>query len=130
MSRDDIAPFPNPGVRLLQEDEHVAIWEEIFVPGVATAPHRHLRDYIAFFPDSGELTVTHLDGERETYSLLAGAMTALPGGDGQMRGAIAASTVLHSRVPAGGTAHVALNEGSTPLRMILIEVKGATAERD
>ena len=52
----EIAPFPNPGVRLIKEDEHVAVWEEVFEPGKPTPPHRHLRDYIAAYPHGGEVT--------------------------------------------------------------------------
>ena len=29
---NEIPPFPNPGVRLIKEEEHVAIWEEVFEP--------------------------------------------------------------------------------------------------
>lgn len=128
MASDDIAPFPNPGVRLLREDEHVAVFEEVFEPGVPTAPHRHLRDYLAFFPVAGELTVSHRAGDQETYDVLAGAIEALPAPADGVRVAIAADTLLHSSVPAGGTAHVALNEGTRPLRMILVEIKSAARD--
>jgi hypothetical protein len=30
---NEIPPFPNPGVRLIKEDAHVAVWEEVFEPG-------------------------------------------------------------------------------------------------
>lgn len=115
--------FPNPGVRLIEEDERCAVWEEFFQPGLATPPHRHLRDYVAAFPGGGELTVTHVAGELETYSLLNGAMEPLPTTEGSARFAIAPGTIIRSRVPAGGTCHIALNEGSTPLQMILMEFK-------
>lgn len=116
-------PFPNPGVRLVEEDADYAVWEEIFQPGIATPPHRHLRDYVATFPGGGELTVTHVAGELETYSLLNGAMDPLPTAEGSARFAIAPGTIVRSRVPAGGTCHIALNEGSSPLQMILMEFK-------
>jgi quercetin dioxygenase-like cupin family protein len=67
-----IAPFPNPGVRLVKEDEHIAIWEETFKPGQPTPPHRHMRDYIAIFPYAGELTITQLAGEPEEYTTIGG----------------------------------------------------------
>lgn len=118
-----VEEFPNPGVHLLDEAARYAVWEETFKPGIATTPHRHVRDYVAFFPDGGELTLTHCGGELEDYALLSGGMAALPSAPGTTRFAIAAGTVVRSRVPPGGTAHVALNEGAAPLRMILIEFK-------
>ena len=118
-----IVPFPNPGVRLVEEDEDVAVWEEVFQPGVATPPHRHQRDYIAMFPQGGELTITHVDGELESYSFLCGNATELPTTAGSARFAFDAGTMVRSRVPPGGTAHVALNEGETPVRMVLVEFK-------
>lgn len=123
----EIVPFPNPGVRLVEEDELTAVWEEIFEPGVATPPHRHIRDYVALFPEGGELTLTHVAGERETYTFLSGAAEALSTADGRMRFAFAAGTMVRSRVPPMGTAHIALNEGNAPVRMILIEFKGMRA---
>ena len=116
-------PFPNPGVRLIEEDAHCAAWEEFFMPGIATSPHRHLRDYVATFPGGGELTITHVAGELETYSLLNGGMEPLPTTEGRARFSIAPGTIVRSRVPAGGTCHIALNEGQTPLQMILLEFK-------
>jgi predicted metal-dependent enzyme (double-stranded beta helix superfamily) len=62
---NEIAPFPKPGVRLVKEDERLAIWEEIFEPGKPTPPHRHMCDYIVIFPNPGELTITQLAGEAE-----------------------------------------------------------------
>jgi hypothetical protein len=46
---NEIPPFPKSGVRLIKEDEHVAIWVEVFAPAKPTPPHRLLRDYIAIF---------------------------------------------------------------------------------
>lgn len=122
----DIGPFPNTGVRLIEEDTLVATWEEIFEPGVATPPHRHTRDYIAVFPEGGELTLTHVAGELERYTLLSGSAEALPTDDGRLRFAFTAGTMLRSYVPPGGTAHIALNESDVPVRMLLIELKGST----
>ena len=36
----EIAPFPNPGVRLIKKDEPYAVWEEVFEPGNPKPPHR------------------------------------------------------------------------------------------
>ena len=118
-----VVEFPNPGVCLLDEAARYAVWDETFAPGIATPPHRHVRDYVAFFPEGGELTLTHCGGDLEDYAVLSGGITALPSSPGTARFAIAAGTALRSRVPPGGTTHVALNEGAAPLRMILIEFK-------
>lgn len=119
----DISPFPNPGVSLIEDDDAVSVWEEIFEPGVATPPHRHLHDYIALFPDGGELTITHVAGNLEDYTFLNGAAKELPTEDGKLRFEFEPGTMVRSRVPTSGTAHIALNEGLSPVRMILIEIK-------
>ena len=83
-SINEIPPFPNPGVRLIKEDEHVAIWEEIFAPDTPTPPHRHMRDYVAIFPGGGELTIVPLAGEPEEFTMIAGEMqesSSAKGGD-------------------------------------------------
>ena len=58
----DVLPFPNSGVKLIEEDDLVSVWEEVFEPGIATPPHRHTCDYVAMFPEGGELTITLLAG--------------------------------------------------------------------
>ena len=125
---EDIAAFPNPGVRLLMEDERIAIWEEVFEPGIPTATHKHTRDYVAIFPDAGELTVTPVAGELETYTFIAGSAEALPTTETRMRFAFPAGTMIHSHVPQNGTGHTAVNEGRAPVRMVLIEIKGTATE--
>ena len=80
---NEIPPFPNPGVRLVKEDEHVAIWEEVFEPGKPTAPHRHTRDYIFIFPNGGDLTNTPLAGKEEESVLIAGGDTGVVHRDGR-----------------------------------------------
>lgn len=115
--------LPQSGVRLLDESDRYTVWEEIFEPGIPTPAHRHVRDYVAFFPAGGELTLTHVDGSVEEYAVLSGALTALSSSGGAARFAIAAGTAFRSRVPLNGTSHVAHNEGSEPLRMVLIEFK-------
>lgn len=119
----EIVKFPNPGVELLDEAERFSVWQEVFAPGVAAPAHRHMHDYIAFFPDGGELTLTHVSGELEDYAILSGGLTPIPSLTGGTRFDIAAGTTIRSRVPPAGTAHVALNEGNAPLRMVLIEIK-------
>ena len=117
-------------MRLVQEDDHIAVWEEIFEPGVPAAAHRHTRDYVAVFPDGGEITVTHLAGELETYTFISGDAETLSASEGSARFAFPANTIVHSRVPNMGTGHTALNEGDRPVRMILIEIKGTAMESE
>jgi hypothetical protein len=126
---NDIPPFPNPGVRLIKEDEHVAIWEEVFEPGKPTPPHRHMRDYIAIFPNGGELTATPVAGEAEEYTAIAGGFKTEPAKKGATRFVLSVGTMWHSRVPADGIGHFAVNEGQDSTFMILIEIKGTATEK-
>jgi hypothetical protein len=128
-SINEIPPFPNPGVRLIKEDEHVAIWEEIFEPDTPTPPHRHMRDYVAIFPDGGELTIVPLAGEPEEFTMVAGEMQESSSAKGGTRLLMTVGTMMHGQVPADGTGHYAVNEGQQPTRMILIEIKGTATEK-
>jgi len=109
---NEISPFPNPGVRLVKEDERVAIWEETFEPSKPTPPHRHTRDYIAMFRNAGELTLMPVAGEREEITVAAGQLSDPPATNGGFKVGFTAGTVIHGRVPVEGTAHFAVNEGS------------------
>jgi hypothetical protein len=121
MDVKEVPPFPNPGVRLIKEDDRIAIFEEIFEPGKPTPPHRHTRDYIAFFPKAGKLKLVPVAGEpEEEVTIAAGAMKD---------GAFTDGTVLYGRVPRDGTAHFAVNESSEPILMIAIEIKGTGSEK-
>lgn len=126
---NEIAPFPNVGVQLLKEDEHVAIWREVFEPGTPTPPHRHMRDYIAIFPNGGELTIVPVAGEAEDFTTLAGNFTEASAENGGTRLVMSTGTMMHGRVPADGTGHFAVNEGQQPILMILIEIKGTATEK-
>ena len=79
---NEIAPFPNVGVQLLKEEEQVAVWQEMFEPDTPTSPHRHMRDYIAIFPNGGELTIVPVAGEAEDFTTLAGDFTEAPAENG------------------------------------------------
>jgi hypothetical protein len=125
----EIPPFPNPGVRLIKEDEHVAVWEEVFAPGKPTPPHRHMRDYIAIFPNGGELTITKLAGEAEEHTMLAGEIQESSTEGEVTRLVFRPGTLHHSRVPVDGTGHFAVNEGQQATLMILIEIKGTGTEK-
>ena len=125
----EIAPFPNPGVRLIKEDEHVAIWEEVFEPGKPTPPHRHMRDYIAAYPHGGEVTIIPLAGEPEEFTTLVGEIQESASAKGGIRLVFSAGAMIHGRVPASGTGHYAVNEGQQPTLMILTEIKGTATEK-
>ena len=134
MANLKIPAFPNPGVRLIKEDEHVAIWEEIFEPGKPTPPHRHARDYVAIFPNAGELTIIPVVGDsvakdEEEITVVGGQMTETATADGGVRLVFSDGTVLHQNVPARGSCHYAVNEGAKPDLMILIEIKGTGSEK-
>jgi len=121
MDVKEVPPFPNPGVRLIKEDDHIAIFEEIFEPGKPTPPHRHTRDYVVFFPKAGQLKLVPVAGEpEEEVTIVAGAMEDWT---------FTAGTVVYGRVPHDGTAHFAVNEGSDPVPMIAIEIKGTGVEK-
>jgi hypothetical protein len=126
---NEIPPFPNPGVRLIKEDEHVAIWEEVFEPDKPTPPHRHMRDYIAIFPHGGELTINPLAGEVEENTMIAGEVQEAPTETGGTRLVMTEGAMIHARVPVSGTGHFAVNEGQQPTLMILIEIKGTATEK-
>lgn len=126
---NEIPPFPNPGVRLIKEDEHVAIWEEVFEPDKPTPPHRHMRDYVAIFPNGGELTIAPLADEVEENTIIAGEVQEASTEKGATRLVMTAGAMIHARVPADGTGHFAVNEGQQPTLMILIEIKGTATEK-
>jgi hypothetical protein len=125
----EIPPFPNPGVRLIKEDAHVAIWEEVFEPGKPTPPHRHMRDYIAAYPNGGEVTIVPLTGEPEEFTTITGEIQESASAKGGTRLVFSAGAMLYRRVPASGTGHYAVNEGQQPTLMILTEIKGTAAEK-
>ena len=56
----------------------------------------------------------------EEVTIVAGAMKDWAFTDG---------TVVYGRVPPDGTAHFAVNEGSDPVQMIAIEIKGTGIEK-
>jgi hypothetical protein len=76
------------------------------------------------FPNGGELTATPMAGEAEEYTAIAGGFKTEPAEKGATRFVLSAGTMWHSRVPADGIGHYAVNEGQQPTRMILIEIKG------
>ena len=126
---NDITPFPNVGVELIKEDEHIAVWREVFAPGKPTPPHRHMRDYIAVYPEGGELTLVPVAGEAEEFTTLAGECQEFSKEKGAIRLVFSVGTMVHGKVPADGTGHFAVNEGQRDTLMILIEIKGTGTEQ-
>src|SRR5262245_52698911 len=100
------------------------MWEEVFEPDTPTPPHRHMRDYIAIFPNGGELTIHPLAGEAEAYTMIAGEVQEASTAKGGTRLAMTAGAMAHSGAPVSGTGHYAVNEGPRATGMILIEIKG------
>ena len=128
-SAAQIPPYRGHGKdRLILEDDRIAVWEEVFEPGVPTPAHRHMRDYIAIALDDGELTITPLVGDPEVYTSIAGEMEAEPRAEAT-RISYRTGCVAHSRVPPEGHGHRALNEGAKAARFILVEIKGTGTER-
>lgn len=126
---ETIPPYRGHGKdRLILEDDRIAVWEEVFEPGVSTPPHRHMRDYIAIALDDGELTITPLAGDPEVYTSIAGDLGS-EAREGATRITYRTGCVAHSRVPAEGHGHRALNEGAKAARFILVEIKGTGTER-
>jgi len=124
MDVKEVPPFPNPGVRLIKEDEHIAIWEEIFEPGKATKPHRHTRDYIAFFPRAGQLTIIPVADGEEEFTVVSGEATHFVSNSGAIELSFSDGSIFYQRIPADGSCHYAVNEGAQPVMMILTEIKG------
>jgi hypothetical protein len=88
-----------------------------------------MRDYIAIFPNGGELTITPLAGEAEEYTAIAGDFKAEPTEKGATRVVLSSGAMHHSWVPADGIGHFAVNEGHHSALMILIEIKGTATEK-
>jgi hypothetical protein len=129
MDAKEVPPFPNPGVRLIKEDEHVAIWEEIFYPDKPTEPHRHMRDYIAFFPSAGELAIIPVAEGEEEFTVVAGKATHSVSDAGAIQLNFSDGSIFYQRIPAHGSCHYAVNKGVQPVLMILTEIKGTGTEK-
>src|SRR5262249_51802135 len=121
--------YPNEGVRLNKEDEHIAVWEEVFDPGKPAPPHRHMRDYIASYPNGGEVTIVPLAGEPEEFTTLAGECKEFPREKGAIRLVFSVGVMVYGWVLGEGMGHFAGNEGQVPTLMILTEIKGTATEK-
>ncbi|VFR44919.1 hypothetical protein BRI6_0754 [plant metagenome] len=122
-----LTPRPFSGAILHFEDEHVAIWEEIFPPGIPTAPHRHLRDYIAVSLTDVDLRIEPLPGEApESATSIVGESLAHPL---ELRRSSRRGRVAHVAVTPQGAGHIAVNVADHEARMLIIEIKGSGAEK-
>ena len=88
-----------------------------------------MRDYIAAYPNGGEVTIVPLAGGPEELTTLAGEIQESSTAKGGIRLVFSAGAMIHGRVPASGTGHYAVNDGQQPTLMILTEIKGTAAER-
>jgi hypothetical protein len=92
------------GERLLFENEHVRVWENVIEPGEESPLHRHDHDYLAI----------ELEGDRVIHN---------PVKDGhfpRMEYEVSPpGTVMHLR---GGVTETAINTSSTRFRTIIVEL--------
>lgn len=122
-----VTPRPFSGATLHFEDDHVAIWEEVFLPGIPTPPHRHLRDYIAVSLTDVDLRIEPLPGEApESATSIVGESQAHPQA---FRRSSRRGRVAHVAVTTQGAGHVAVNLANQEARMLIIEIKGSGAEK-
>ena len=100
MADDSLAPI---GARVLFENEHVRVWENVLEPGEESPVHRHNHDYLAI----------DLEGDRVIHN---------PVKDGdfpRMEYDVNPGSFLHLR---GGVTETAINIGATRFRTLLIEL--------
>lgn len=92
------------GDRVLFENEHVRVWENVLEPGEESPVHRHDYDYLAIDVEGDRVVHNPVkDGE---FPRMEHALTA-PG------------SFMHLR---GGTTETAINTGSRRFRTILVEL--------
>ncbi len=100
MTGDSTGPV---GTRVLFENEHVRVWENVLEPGDESPVHRHDHDYLAI----------DIDGDRVIHN---------PVKDGdfpRMEYEVTPGSVAHLR---GGCTETAINTGATRFRAILVEL--------
>jgi beta-alanine degradation protein BauB len=101
MADGSLAPI---GERVLFENEHVRVWENVVEPGEESPVHRHDHDYLAI----------DIEGDRVVHN---------PVKDGhfpRMEHEVGpAGSVIHLR---GGVTETAINAGTTRIRTILVEL--------
>ena len=101
MTDESLAPTAE---RVLFENEHVRVWENVVEPGAESPVHRHDYDYLAI----------DIEGDRVIHN---------PVKDGEFprieHDVSPPGSVMHLR---GGTTETAINTGSKRFRTILIEL--------
>jgi len=101
MSGDSLAPI---GERVLFENDHVRVWENVIEPGEESPVHRHDHDYLTI----------DIEGERVVHNPVKDAHFPRMGHEMDTAG-----SVMHLR---GGVTETAINTGTTRIRTILVEL--------
>jgi hypothetical protein len=101
MTDDSLAAI---GERLLFENEHVRVWENVIEPGEESPIHRHDHDYLAI----------ELEGDRVVHNPVKDGHFPRMEHDVSPPG-----TVMHLR---GGVTETAINTGVTRFRTIIVEL--------
>ncbi len=94
---------PEIGNRVLFENEHIRVWENVLEPGEESAVHRHCHDYLSI----------DVEGERLIHNPLEG------GEFPRMEYDVSPGSVIPLR---GGVTETAINVGATRFRGLLVEL--------
>jgi hypothetical protein len=100
MTDDSLAPI---GERVLFENEHVRVWENVVEPGEESPLHRHNHDYLAIEIEGDR--VVHNPVKDGDFPRMEHDVT--PGFGGHLR---------------GGVTETAINTGAARFRTILVEL--------
>jgi hypothetical protein len=103
MAVDRGAAMSQIGDRVLFENEHVRVWENVIEPGEESPVHRHNHDYL----------VIEVEGDRLIHNPLK------DGHFPRMEYEMTPGSVGHLR---GGVTETAINVGATRARVILVEL--------
>jgi hypothetical protein len=90
------------GTRILFENEHVRVWENVLEPGEESPVHRHDHDYLSI----------DVEGDRLIHNPLK------DGGFPRMEYEVSPGSVIPLR---GGVTETAINTGATRFRGLLVE---------
>lgn len=102
---EEIAPKEQPSRRTLLENDDVLVVATTYPPGASVPIHTHRFPNVAYVIDGGTIETTAPDGTVERYDVRPGE-------------------TLWS---AAAHAHSACNPGSTPVRIVEVELKRTTA---
>ena len=87
-----------------------------------------MRDCIAF-PNAGELTIIPVAAGEEEFTIAARQAQYSQTETGAIRLNFSDGSVFYQRIPVGDSCHYAVNKGSKPALMILIEIKETGMEK-